>query len=138
MIPKLLKSKKAESYIDVVVMVICSTMVIIIAINCFALFTKKQNLDYFAKELLNSATVSGRISTEVDARFQELTSQTGLSPTVTWTASYFDPSQKTIQLAESISVTITYQTSFQGTGEMNIIPVTLTSTYSALSERYWK
>ena len=138
LITNFLNSKKAESYVDVIVMVIASTMVIIITINCFSLLTKKQTLDYFAKELLNSAAVSGRIGSETYARFAELRGQTGLSPSVSWSANYFDPTQMTVQLAETISVTLTFQTSFQGTGEMNIIPLTLTSKASALSMRYWK
>lgn len=135
---KLLKSKRGEGYIDTIVVVLTSMMIIIIAINVFSLVTLKQSLDYFSRELLNTASTYGRISTEVNDRYNELKTQTGLSPTVTWSAQYYDITDKKVQLSDKITVTLTLQTNFQGTGEMTIIPLTLTSNGSTLSERYWK
>ena len=133
-----LVSKRGESYIDMAVIVLASMMIIVIAINVFSLITLNQKLDYFKGELLNTAATYGRISTEVNDRYNELVTQTGISPTVTWTAVYYDTSDKEVQLSDEIAITLTMQTDFQGTGEMSIIPLTLTSKGSALSERYWR
>jgi hypothetical protein len=135
---RIYKSKRGEGYIDVAVMVLVSVMTLVIAINVFALIIQKQNLDYFAKELLNTAATYGRISTEVNSRYNELKAQTGLSPEVTWTATYYDSTDKKVQLADTIKVKLTFTTSFQGTGEFLPIPITLTAGGSTLSERYWK
>jgi hypothetical protein len=133
-----LVSKRGNSYIDVVVMVLATMMVLAIAINVFGLFMQKQKLDYFAKELLNTVGTYGRISTEVDNRYNELASQTGLSPTVAWTASYYDNASKEVQLGDTITLALTLTANFKGTGEFLPIPVTLISGGSTLSQRYWK
>jgi hypothetical protein len=138
MLKKILKSQSGEGYIDVVIMVLATMMMLVISINIFAIIMEKQNLDYFAKELLNTASTYGRIGTEVNIRYNELKAQTGLSPNVTWTATYFDSTDKKVQLADTITVKLTLTTSFQGTGEFVPIPITLTAGGSTLSERYWK
>ena len=138
MLKKILKSQSGAGYIDVVIMVLASMMMLVISINIFALIMEKQNLDYFSKELLSTAATYGRISTEVDSRYNELKAQTGLSPNVTWVAFYIDSTDKKVQLADTIAVKLTLTTNFQGTGEFQPIPITLTAGGSTLSERYWK
>ena len=131
-------SKQGGGYFDVCVMILVSIMVLVISINVFTLIIQKQNLDYFSKELLNTAATYGRISTEVNSRYTELQTQTGLSPIVTWTANYYNSTDKEVQLADTITVKLTFSTKFQGTGEFLPIPITLTAGGSTLSERYWK
>ena len=138
MLKKILKSQSGEGYIDVVIMVLASMMMLVISINIFSLIADKQKLDYFSKELLSTAATYGRISTEVDSRYNELKSQTGLSPNVTWVAFYIDSTDKKVQLADTINVSLTLTTNFQGTGEFIPISITLTAGGSTLSERYWK
>lgn len=133
-----LKSKRGDGYIDVAVMVLVSAMVLAIAVNIFGLVMQKQKLDYFAKELLSTAGVYGRISTETTSRYNELAEQTGLSPTVSWTAAYYDNVSKEVQLGDTIQLKLTSKVNFQGTGEFIPIPVTLISGGSTLSQRYWK
>lgn len=133
-----LKSKRGEGYIDVAVMVLVSAMVLAIAINVFGLVMQKQKLDYFAKEMLSTAGVYGRIGTETTSRYNELSQQTGLSPTVSWTAAYYDSASKEVQLGDTIQLKLTLNVKFQGTGEFTLIPVTLISGGSTLSQRYWK
>ena len=133
-----LKNNRGDGYTDVVVMILASMMVLVITINIFALLMQKQKLDYFAKELLNTVGTYGRISAETDAQYNELKAQTGLSPAVTWTASYYDSATKEVQLGDTIKLKLSLSTSFKGTGEFMPIPVTLISGGSTLSERYWK
>jgi|NGEPerStandDraft_9_1074522.scaffolds.fasta_scaffold03304_3 hypothetical protein len=138
MFKKILKSQSGEGYIDVVIMVLASMMMLVISINIFSLIADKQKLDYFSKELLSTAATYGRISSEVSDRYNELQIQTGLSPATVWSAVYFDTSDKKVQLADTITVKLTLTTDFQGTGELLSIPLKLTAGGSTLSERYWK
>ncbi len=49
---KLLKNKRGENYIDTVVGVVAAMMVIVVALNIFSFLTLKQDLDYYAKEMV--------------------------------------------------------------------------------------
>jgi hypothetical protein len=133
-----IKNKRGDGYIDVAVMILASVMVLVVAINIFGLVMQKQKLDYFAKEMLSTAGVYGRISTETTSRYNELAAQTGLSPAVSWTAAYYDSSSKEVQLGDTIQLKLTLNVKFQGTGEFTPITLTLISGGSTLSQRYWK
>jgi hypothetical protein len=133
---KTLKCKSGEGYIDVAVL--GSMMVIVLALNTFTFFAVKQDLDHYAKEMIKSASVTGRTAgTEVDRRRTELNRQTGLTPTVVFDAAYFNNANRTVQFGDTITVMLTMQTSFRGFGVFDI-PVTLTARHSGLSQRYWK
>jgi hypothetical protein len=134
----MIKSKRGEGYVDVVVGVLCSTLLLVFIINTFALLTTKMNMDHYAKELLKTATVDGQISTNITERRNQLTAETGIAPnTVTWNTTYFNSTQRTVQFGEKIELTITYRTTFKGFGIFEI-PVTMTARHSGLSQRYWK
>ena len=133
-----LKSRRGEGYIDVVVALLCSMMVLVLAINTFALLTQNQNLDYFAKELLATAGSDWQISDNVSERYDELAADTGLRPEVAWEAQYADSSRKTVQLGDTVRITLTIHTKLEGFGERLSLPVTLTARHSAVSQRYWK
>ena len=125
-------------FIDVAVMILCSMMIIVLALNTFSFFAIKQDLDHYAKEMIRTATVEGRTTgTPITNRQTQLRNETGLNPTVVWTATYFNNTQRTVQLGDTITVTLTYQTRFQGFGIFSV-PVTLTARHSGLSQRYYK
>lgn len=134
---KLLFSRKGDGYIDVVVSVLVSMMLIVLALNVFTFLTIKQDLDYFAKEMISAAAAEGKTSDEVEIRYSELEIETGLSPSYTWEADYYNPSMKTVQLGNTIKLTLTYHTYMEGFGVFRI-PVTLTEKHSGLSQKYWK
>lgn len=136
MIRKIIKSKKGDGYIDVIVLVLCSMMLIILSINIFSFLTLKQDLDYFAKEMLTAATVNGRTqSGDIVERYIMLCDETGLSPSFDYEAVSFDNTDK-IQKGEIIQITVTVEKSFTGFGAFNF-PLTLTSKYSGASQVYW-
>ena len=56
----ILKSQKAEGYIDTVVGVLCVMMLLILSINTFSFLALKQDMDPMAKEVLQAATFDGR------------------------------------------------------------------------------
>ena len=134
---KTLKNKKAEGYIDVAVAVLVIAFVLILMISIWSMITLKQDMTYMARELVEAATVSGRIGPEVEARFAELCAESGVTPTVAFSATYFDPITGKVQLGEVISVTLTTEMILPGFGGFEL-PFDISVTQSGLSRVYWK
>ena len=134
---KTLKNKKAEGYIDVAVAVLVIAFVLILMISIWSMITLKQDMTYMARELVETATVSGRIGPEVEARFAELCAESGFTPTVSFSATYFDPITGKVQLGEVISVTLTTEMILPGFGGFEL-PFDVSVTQSGLSRVYWK
>ena len=134
---KILKNKKAEGYIDVAVAVLVIAFVLILMISIWSMITLKQDMTYMARELVETATVSGRIGPEVEARFAELCAESGFTPTVSFSATYFDPITGKVQLGEVISVTLTTEMILPGFGGFEL-PFDVSVTQSGLSRVYWK
>lgn len=128
----ILKSRRAEGYIDVCILVLCAMLVIALAVRVLPVYIQKQQVDTFAVELIREAEIAGRVGSETSRREQALREKTGLQPTVTWS----NPGR--IQLNEEVTVTVTYQTNiglFSGFGSF---PITLRSDAAGKSEVYWK
>ena len=134
---KTLKNKKAEGYIDGAVAVLVIAFVLILMISIWSMITLKQDMTYMARELVEAATVSGRIGPEVEARFAELCAESGFTPTVSFSATYFDPITGKVQLGEVISVTLTTEMILPGFGGFEL-PFDVSVTQSGLSRVYWK
>jgi len=131
------KNKRGEGYIDIVVSVLVSMMVLVISLNVFSFLTVKQDIDYFAKEMLDTATSNGSVQIDTTKRYDELCLDTGLSPDISWDADYYNLSDGTVQLSDTITVTVTYKTYLKGFGAIKI-PITLTARQSGISRKYWK
>ena len=135
---KLLKNKRGENYIDTVVGVVAAMMVIVVAINIFSFLTLKQDLDYYAKEMVEVCCSYGKTCDEVQDRDEELSAELGLDPDLSFNGTeYFNVTKRTVQYGEVIVVELTYRTYVRGLGVFRI-PVTLTAKHSGLSRRYWK
>lgn len=61
---EVLRDKRAEGYVDVVVLVLCAVLVLALAMRVLPVFIQKQQLDMFATELVREAEVSGQVGTE--------------------------------------------------------------------------
>ena len=133
----LIKNKRGDGYIDVVISVLVSMMMIVLVLNVFSFLTLKQDMDYFAKEMINCASANGRTNSAVVTRQNELIAETGINPTVTWTTTYFNATQRTVQLGDTIQITLRVQANVRGLGVISI-PVTLTAKHSGISQKYWK
>jgi len=129
----LIKSKRGDGYIDVVISVLVAMMMIVLVLNVFSFLTLKQDMDYFAKEMITCAAANGTTTGRVNTRYYELVSETGITPAVVWNTTYFNASQRTVQLGDTIQVTLTMSSS-----GIFKIPITLTATHSGLSQKYWK
>lgn len=135
---KILKNNRAEGYIDTVVCVIAAMMVIVLALNAFSFLTLKQDMDYFAKEILDTATMYGRTSPEVTDRYTELVNELGFRPMMSFTGTdFYNFLGGKVQLGDTIKLTLTYSTYVKGFGALKI-PVTLKAVHSGLSQKYWK
>lgn len=129
---QILKSRRAEGYIDVCILVLCAMLVIALAVRVLPVYIQKQQVDTFAVELIREAEIAGRVGSETTRREQALREKTGLQPTVTWSKN------GRIQLNEEVMVTVIYQTNiglFSGFGSF---PITLRSDAAGKSEVYWK
>ena len=135
---KLLKNKRGENYIDTVVGVVAAMMVIVVALNIFSFLTLKQDLDYYAKEMVEVCCSYGKTCDEVQDRDEELSAELGLDPDLSFDGTeYFNATKRTVQYGEVIVVELTYRTYVRGLGVFRI-PVTLTAKHSGLSRKYWK
>lgn len=134
---KILKSKRGEGYIDVIVIIISTMLVIALAVKVFPVFIVKHQLDTYAAELCRTAEIAGEIGTETTKRAEELKSETGITPVVTWSPSYI-PGTNRVQLNQKIDVTLKYEVSIGILGSMGSFPIELTARATGRSEVYWK
>ena len=128
----LLKERQGEGYIDVVVLVLCAVFVLALAMRVLPVFIQKQQLDYYASELVREAEVTGRVGEETSRRAAVLKEKTGLTPDITWST------QGQIQLNSDVTVTLTMETNIGLFGDIGSFPVTLRAQAAGKSEVYWK
>ena len=128
----ILKSKCAEGYIDICILVLCAMLVIALAVRVFPVYIQKQQVDTFAVELIREAEIAGRVGSETSRREQALREKTGLTPTVSWSKT------GKIQLNEEVTVTVTYQTNIGLFSGFSSFPITLRADAAGKSEVYWK
>lgn len=134
---KIITSKKAEGYIDVVVGIFAILMVVVVVLNIFQFMTLKQDLDEISGQLIETATFNGCFDSEFDERIESLQNQFFDFQVDTDAESYFNAHYKRVQLGDQMDVYVSMETYIQGLG-MFRIPVTVTSHRSGISEKYWK
>ncbi|WP_305149536.1 DUF4320 family protein [Enterocloster bolteae] len=128
----ILKSKRAEGYVDVIVLVLCAVMVLALALKVLPVFVSKQQLDTFATELVREAEVTGRVGSETDRRAAILREKTGIDPDISWSTG------GRIQLNGEVTVTLTLQKNIGLFGDFGSFPITLRAQAVGKSEVYWK
>lgn len=129
---EILKSRRAEGYVDVIVLVLCAVMVLALALRVLPIFIAKQQLDTFATELLREAEISGRIGSETNRRTAILREKIGIDPNISWSAN------GRIQLNEEVTVTLTLRKNIGLFGDFGSFPITLRAQATGKSEVYWK
>ena len=128
---KLLQSKRGEGYVDVIVIVLVIMLFITLAVKVFPVFIAKNQLDTFAAELVREAEIAGRVGSETTARANQLKTQIGIDPVISWSKT------GNIQLNQEVTVTLTLQHNI-GFFNFGSFPITLTSKATGKSEVYWK
>lgn len=133
----MIKSKKAESYIDVCVGIIVLLSVIVLTLNIYTFFTLKQDMDEISSQLIEVATYEGCFGDKFNERVSSLQSEFFDFSVTTEADRYFNVPYKKVQLGDVMRVTVTVNTNVQGIGVIEI-PITARSTRSGISEKYWK
>nr|WP_041706777.1 DUF4320 family protein [Ruminiclostridium cellulolyticum] len=129
---KTISNKCGEGYIDVSVLLLCTMLVIALAVKVFPVYIAKSQIDTFASELCREAETAGRVGSETTRRAQVLKEKTGLDPKVTWSQT------GNMQLNEEFTVTVTLQKDIGLFGGFGSFPITLKAQAAGKSERYWK
>lgn len=128
----ILKDRRAEGYVDVIVLVLCAVIVLALALKVLPVFVAKQQLDTFATELVREAEVTGRVGSETTRRASVLREKTGINPDISWSTG------GRIQLNEEVTVTLTLRKNIGLFGDFGSFPITLRSQATGKSEVYWK
>ncbi len=148
------RKENGEAYIDVVIGLFLSMMVLALSINLFNFFNAYHKQIYLTEQMLRAATMEGNTrSVQVGERYQGLIRETGLG---TDSAGYsgsknlaisFDGSELiedetdydgTVQLGRKIQVTTTMQIPVKLVHSSKSIAISTSVTKSGLSEQYWK
>lgn len=129
---KQLKKRRGEGYIDVCVLMVCSMLVIALALRVLPVFIAKQQLDTYAAELVREAEISGRVGAETTLREQVLNERMGITPEVEWSQ------RGNIQLNHGVTVIVRLNTDIGLFGDFGSFPIVLTAQATGKSEVYWK
>ena len=130
-------NKRAEGYVDVVVAVLVISFLLILLVSVFGVIHQKQTLNQMCEQIVEIASINGCVDDEVMERYEQLCEQTGLTPTMTFEATYFDEDTGKVQLGDIISCTLTMETSLIGFGG-ELFPIDMTVTASGVSQVYWR
>lgn len=130
-------NKRAEGYVDVAVAVLVISFLLILLVSVFGVIHQKQTLNQMAEQSVEIASINGCVDDEVMERYEQLCEQTGLTPTVTFEATYFDEDTGKVQLGDIITCTLTMETSLIGFGG-ELFPINMTVTASGVSQVYWR
>jgi len=125
------KSRKWESYIDIVIMTLAAMLVLVTMITVTPVFLTKLSLDNYANELAREAEIAGRVGSETSQRLVVLNDIKGVNPAVSWSKT------GQFQIGTDVMVTVS-KTVDIGFYVFGSIPITLKSTATATSEVLWK
>jgi len=125
------KSRKGESYIDIVIMTLAAMLVLVTMITVTPVFLTKLALDNYANELAREAEIAGRVGSETSQRLVVLNDIKGVNPAVSWSKT------GQFQIGTDVMVTVS-KTVDIGFYVFGSIPITLKSTATATSEVLWK
>ena len=130
-------NKKGEGYVDVAVAVLVISFLLILLVSVFGVIHQKQTLNQMCEQIVEIASINGCVDNDVMERYEQLCEQMGLTPTMTFEATYFDEDTGKVQLGDVISCTLTMETSLIGFGG-ELFPIDMTVNASGVSQVYWR
>ena len=130
---KILKDKRGNGYVDIVVLVLIAMMVIALGIKVFPAFMAKDSLNTFANEVLREAQIQGMIEIDYSTIGENIDINID---SVTWEANTLG--DRKVQLDEVITVTCTTNVEIGLFGDFGSFPISLKSKATGKSEVYWK
>lgn len=126
------KDKQGTSYIDVVILLLTSMLVIALAINLYPAFIVKDQLNTLAKQTLREAQLEGKI----EINYSNVAEAVGIDPdTVEWKGNIFQSNK--VQFNDDMEVVFT-KTVDIGFFEFGSFPINLKGKARGKSEVYWK
>lgn len=135
------RRKQSEAFLDVLFQFAVAMSLIFCFVALWKPFIYKQNMDYMAKTLVRAVEANGRIDGNITALANELKSEMGVNPTITWNAAYISGTNK-IQLRQKFTLTV------RDTIDIKLIEPTFTSPlvisipiekkFIGISQVYWK
>lgn len=136
--------KKGSAYYEIIIKTMVFITLIATAISFFGVFTTYLNVNYTARRVTREIEISGRVSSDTYALFNEMKMNTNIGDTATMSvsATYFDAVQKKIQLRETFTVTVnsSYRINiFTPTGGTPVgFDIPLVVRLTGMSEKFWK
>ena len=112
-------------------------MVLVVTLNIYTFFMLRQDLDTVSGFLIETATTEGSFGEEFDERCEELRSSFFDFDVVASADEYYNSTYERVQLGDKMTVTVSVHTCVRGVGAFKI-PVTVSTTRSGISEKYWK
>lgn len=134
---KLITSRKGEGYIDIAIGLIALMMVLVVTLNIYYFLTLKQDMDEICGQLIETAAFTGSFGDEFEERCEELKGTFFDFDVTTSATEYYNETYQRVQLGDTMTLTISVHTYVQGVGAFKI-PITVQSTRSGISEKYWK
>jgi hypothetical protein len=136
--------KKGSAYYELILKTLVFITLIATSISFFSIFTVYLNLNYTCRRVVREIELSGQVTSETTALFNELKSNTniGSAANMSVSASYFNAEQKKIQLRNTFDVTCSTSYRFDvftplgGTPVGFTIPMQVKMT--GMSEKFWK
>ena len=133
------RNNRGEAYVDVIITLLVIIVFVASLMALFPIFTAQQSLNSAARQVARTVEITGKAGTEV----QEVLDALGTEPdSIGWDTTWFDESEKKIQLKTQFTVTLTKEMSIKiltpAAGGPIGIPVTIRSTATGISEVYWK
>lgn len=129
---KKVKNNEGTSYIDVVILLLTSILVIALAINLYPTFIVKDQLNTLAKQALREAQLEGKI----EVSYNHIAEAVGIDPdTVEWKGNTFQSNK--VQFNDDMEVLFT-KTVDIGFFEFGSFPINLKGKARGKSEVYWK
>lgn len=97
--------RRADGFIGVIFQFAIIMSLIFCFIALWKPFIYKQNLDYMAKTLVRAVEANGRIDGSITDLQNQLKSELGINPTITWSATYISGTNK-IQIRQKFTLTV--------------------------------
>lgn len=140
------KRKNGEAYIDTVITVFLSMIIIYISISMFTFFVTYQKLDNAANQIIDYVALNGETdSVKVKEKCIEFLSNEGFDAadvTLSFENSeYFEDyngADNVIQYGDKVSVTISKEASIKLVGGDGVSHFPMSITKNKASEKYWK
>ena len=136
--------KKGSAYYEIIIKTLVFITMIATAVSFFSIFTVYLNLNYTCRRVVREIEISGQVTSETNALFNQLKSNTNIcsEADMSVSANYFNAAQKKIQLRNTFDVICTTNYRFDVFTPLGSKPVgfdiPMKVKLKGMSEKYWK